>query len=85
MAKPVANAADIVPGQAGAQAVRIISESDGCLADEQKLALGGGHGLRVPAKPLEIHAVNDWAIMSMLSRISRSESAASLKGKNRLA
>lgn len=59
MPKPVADSADIVPRKARTQTVRICSESDGCLTDEQQLALDCGNRLRVFPKRPQIHAARE--------------------------
>lgn len=59
MPQPVADAAYIVPRQAGAQTLRILSEPHCRFADEQKLALDGGNRLRVFPEHLQAHAANE--------------------------
>ena len=85
MPEPVAEAADIVPRQAGAQTLRILSEPHRRLADEQKLALDRGNRLRVFPERLQSMPRTNRTIMSIPSRISRRESVGSLKGKDGLA
>ena len=59
MPEPVADAADIVPRQAGAQSLRILSKPHRCLADEQKLALDRGNCLRVFPERLQVHSTHE--------------------------
>ena len=59
MPEPVAEAADIVPRQAGAQTLRILSEPHRRLADEQDFALDRGNRFRVPTEHLQIHVTRE--------------------------
>ena len=56
--KPVADTADVMPGQAGTQTLRIFPEPYRSLADEQELALDRCNRLRVFPKCLQVHAMN---------------------------
>src|ERR1035437_2239741 len=82
MPEPVADAADIVPRQAGAQTLRILSEPHRRLADEQKLALDRGNRLRVfpGTHPNPCHARTGRSCQPRRG-YSRRERVGSLKGK----